>query len=47
MQHVATAVAQWSKYVSLRNEVVQLLRQSKKNHLKKCLSLAANNSGKQ
>jgi len=31
----------WSKYVSLRNEVVQLLRQSKKNHLKRMANLGS------
>ena len=29
----------WSKYVSLRNKVVQLLRHSKKNHLKRMANL--------
>ena len=31
----------WSKYVSLRNEVVHLLRQSKKNHLKRMSKLGS------
>ena len=31
----------WYKYVSLRNKVVQLLRQSKKNHLKRMSNLGS------
>ena len=31
----------WSKYATLRNEVVQLLRQSKKNHLKRMSNLGS------
>ena len=31
----------WSKHVSLRNEVVHLLRQSKKNHLKRMSKLGS------